>query len=415
MSNSRQESQIPPPLWRGPSRRECSPAHPIDTPLHIQPPQKVTDSDKLLYIFHPARGDSDSGEHSPADSKGAGIHPGPALRKAHSLEHIDIEARSDPASREHSPAKYSGIKDLPDPADKLKDKTAHKEGPASKGPDSREHSTAKPSRDTDDSMAHSSTHRTAHKSNPASRGPNLKEHSTAHPRGLSNPSGKTEETFSKGHHTQRHTSDHPPPTPSKSESKHSVLTPEQRKCILTLVRSIRKRKTDTKPTKESESATSETPSKPKSSVESKDLHLDTSHFSETGDTPSPVPPPSEDTDSKPSSEHSEVTFLPPSPRSPASPDPTTPRSPSPDRTTSPIPTMGTVTDLAVALTEKLKDIGRHPTTPSLNLEVKRENIQMIIARKWRTISQFSKLNQMMIRKRDFWKPCLKKLEDGLVP
>ena len=73
--------------------------------LHIQLPQKVTDSYKLVYISHPAREDSDSGEHSPADSKGADIHPEPALRKAHSLEHVDIEARRDPASREHSPAK----------------------------------------------------------------------------------------------------------------------------------------------------------------------------------------------------------------------------------------------------------------------------------------------------------------------
>ena len=80
----------------------------------------------------------------------------------HLEEHIDIEARRDPASREHSPAKYSGTEDLPDPAHKLKDKTAHKESPASRGPDSREHSTAKPSRDINDSIAHSSTHRTAH-------------------------------------------------------------------------------------------------------------------------------------------------------------------------------------------------------------------------------------------------------------
>ena len=122
----RQESQIPPPIWKGPSKREHSPAHPMDTPLHIQLPQKVTDSDKLVYISHPARGDSDSGEHSPADSKGADIHPDPALRKAHSLEHIDIEARRDPASREYSPVKHSGTEDLPDPAHKLKDKTAHK-------------------------------------------------------------------------------------------------------------------------------------------------------------------------------------------------------------------------------------------------------------------------------------------------
>ena len=96
----RQESQIP-PVWRGPSRREHSPAHPTDTPLHI--PQKVTDLNKLVNISHPAREDSDSGGHSPADSKGADIHPGSALRKAHSSEYIDIEASRDPASREHSP------------------------------------------------------------------------------------------------------------------------------------------------------------------------------------------------------------------------------------------------------------------------------------------------------------------------
>ena len=82
----RQESQIPPPIWRGPSRKEHSPTHPTDTPLHIQLPQKITDSYKLVYISHPARGDSNSGERSPANSKGVNFHPGPALRKAHSLE-----------------------------------------------------------------------------------------------------------------------------------------------------------------------------------------------------------------------------------------------------------------------------------------------------------------------------------------
>ena len=193
----RQESQIPPPIWRGPSRKENSPAHPIDTPLHIQLPKKVTDSDKLVHISHPARGDSDSGEHSPADSKGADIHPGPALRKANSLEHIDIEARRGPASREHSPAKLS--------------------------------------RDIDDSITHSCTHRTAHKSNPASRGPASREHSTANPSGLSKPSGKTEGVFSKGLHPPRHTSDHPPTTPPrptphvKLERLDSKLTPLQKR------------------------------------------------------------------------------------------------------------------------------------------------------------------------------------------
>ena len=248
----RQESQIPPPIWRGPSRREHSPTHPTNTPLHIQLPQKVTDSDKLVYISHPARGDSNSGKHSPADSKSADFYPGPALRNAHSSEHIDIEARRDPASREHSLVKNSGTEDLQGPAHSSKGRIVHKESPASGDPDSREHSIAKFSRDIDDSIAHGSTHRTAQKSNPTSGGPDSRDCSTAHPSGLSNPSGKTEEAFSKGHHPPRHTSDHPPPTPSESESKCSLLTPEQRKCILTLVRSIRKRKTDSKPTKESE-------------------------------------------------------------------------------------------------------------------------------------------------------------------
>ena len=108
----RQESQIPPPVWRGPSRRKHSPTHPTNTPSHIQLPQKDTDSYKLVYISHPARGDSDSGKHSLADSKGADIHPSPALRKAHGLEYVDIEARRGPASREHSPVKHSGTKDL---------------------------------------------------------------------------------------------------------------------------------------------------------------------------------------------------------------------------------------------------------------------------------------------------------------
>ena len=162
---------FPPPVWRGPSRREHSPAHLSDTPLHIQLPQKVTDSDKLVYISHPAGGDFDSGEHSPVDSKGADIHPGPALRKAHSLQHMDVEARRTPTSREHSLAKYSGTENLPGPAHSLKGRIVHKESPASGDPDSRKHSAAKPSRGIDDSIAHSSIHRTAHKSNPTSRYP----------------------------------------------------------------------------------------------------------------------------------------------------------------------------------------------------------------------------------------------------
>ena len=261
----------------------------------------------------------------------------------HSLEHIDIEARRGLASREHSPAKHSGTKDLPGPAHSLKDNIAHKESPASGGPDSRDHSTAKSSRGIDSSIAHSNTHRTSHKSNPASGGPDSRDHSTAHPSGLSNPSDKTEEAYSKGHHPPRHISDHPPTTPpgptsgARSEWLDSRLTPHQRKILRTL--------------------------EGKGSVKSKDPPPETPSYKETRENPSSILPPSEDTDGEPPSEHSEVISLRSSPRSPASPNLTTPRSLSPDRTISPIPTMGTVKDLAETLTEKLKDIGIYPTIP----------------------------------------------------
>ena len=227
---------------------------------------------------------------------------------------------------------HSGTEDLPDPAHKLKDKIAHKESPASRGPDSREHSTANPS-------------------------------------SSSNPSGKTEGAFSKGHHPPRHTSDHPPTTPPRStscaklEGLDSRLTPLQRRQLKTLkgkekdtdtpsttsskptaseVQTLKgkEKDTDTPSTTSSKPTASEVPPRPKSSTESKDLPPDTSQKYQEG-----------------------VAFLPPSPGSPASPDPTTPRSPSPDRTSSPIPTIGTVKDLVDALTEKLKDIGRHSTIP----------------------------------------------------
>ena len=79
--------QIPPPAWRGPPKQEGSHIFPQDSPIHIQLPQPVTDTYKLVYISHQARGDSDSGELSPADSQDVDIHPGPALRKACSLKH----------------------------------------------------------------------------------------------------------------------------------------------------------------------------------------------------------------------------------------------------------------------------------------------------------------------------------------
>ena len=130
----RQESQIPPPKWRGPPKQEGSHISPQDCPIHIQLPQQVTDSYKLVYISHQARGDSNSGEHSPADSQGVDIHPGPALRRAHSLEHLDVEAAGGPELREHSLVKLSGTI-FPGPAHSLKDSTAHKESPACGGPD----------------------------------------------------------------------------------------------------------------------------------------------------------------------------------------------------------------------------------------------------------------------------------------
>ena len=124
----KQESQIPPPTWRGPPKQGGSHISPQDSPIHIQLPQPVTDTYKLVYISHQARGDSDSGEHSPADSQGVDTYSGPALRKACSLEHLDVE------SREHSLAKLSGTT-LPGPAHSLKSSTAHKENPAHGGPD----------------------------------------------------------------------------------------------------------------------------------------------------------------------------------------------------------------------------------------------------------------------------------------
>ena len=174
----RQESQIPPPTWRGPPKEEGSQLPPQDSPIHIQLPQPVTDTYKLVYISHQARRDSDSGEHSPADSQGVDILSGPALRKAHSLEHLDFEAVGGPESREHSPAKLSGTT-LQGPACSLKSSIAHSDNPAHGGPDSRDRSTANPLKGVD-----SSTHVVAHSDNPARGGPDSRDRSTAHLSGL---------------------------------------------------------------------------------------------------------------------------------------------------------------------------------------------------------------------------------------
>ena len=54
---------------------------------------------------------------------------------------------------------------------------------------------------------------------------------------------------------------------------------------------------------------------------------------------------------------------PTSPDSPNSPDSSTPESSSSEKSPSSVPTMTTVKELADALTDKLKDISRHPTIP----------------------------------------------------
>ena len=175
------------------------------SPIHIQLPQLVTDTYKLVYISHQARRDSNSGECSPADTQGVDIHPGPALRKAHSLEHLDFEAAGGPESREHSPAKLSGTT-LQGPARSVKSSLAHSDNPAHGGPDSRDRSTANSLKGVDSSFAHS-THVVAHSDNPAHGGPDSRDHSTAHPSGLKNPSDPAEGI------PPKQDSDHPPKTP----------------------------------------------------------------------------------------------------------------------------------------------------------------------------------------------------------
>ena len=312
----RQESDIPPPDWRGPPKQPSLHISPQDSPLHIQLPQQVTDSYKLVYISHQARGDSDSGEHSPADSKGVDTHPGPALRRAHSLEHLEFGVAGGPDSREHSPTKHSGTT-LPGPAHSLKSRFVHIDNPASGGPDSRDRSTAKPFRDFDSNIAHSSTSRFVHIDNPACGGPDSRDRSAAKPIGLKHPSDPVE-----GDPPKRE-SDHPPQTPPKTppvptprgrpEKLASKLTPLQKRRLKTL---------------KEKGKTTKVPS-----------------LLPTLDTSRKTPP------------------VPASPRSPESPDSISSDSPTSSITSSPITTMGTVKELADALTDKLKDLGRHPTIP----------------------------------------------------
>ena len=330
-------------------------------------PQLVTDTYKLVYISHQARRDSDSGERSPADSQGVDIHPGPAHRKAHSLEHLDFEAAGGPESREHSPAKLSGTT-LQDPARSLKSSFAHSDNPAHGGPDSRDRSTANPLKGVDSSFAHSthvvahsdnpahggpdsrdrstanplkgvdssfahSTHVAAHSDNPAHGGPDSRDCSTAHLSGLKNPSDPAEGI------PPKQESDHPPKTPpiptprSKPEKLEAKLTPLQKRRLKTL--------------KEKEKTTKVSSSLPTLDTTSKKLPQKSRETPPSTVTEAGVNPLSEPT----------------SPDSPKSPNLSTPESSSSEKFPSSVPTMTTVKELADALTDKLKDIGRHPTIP----------------------------------------------------
>ena len=141
----------------------------------------------------------------------------------------------------------------------------------------------------------------------------------------------------------RQESDYPPKTPpktppvptprSKPEKLEAKLTPLQKRRLKTL-------KEKGKPTK----------------VPSSLLTLDTAGKK--------LPKKSRET---PPSSATEVGINPLSeptcPDSPISPGLSTPESSSSEKFPSSIPTMSTVKELADALTEKLKDIGRHPTVP----------------------------------------------------
>ena len=308
----RQESQIPPATWRGPPKQEGSHISPQDSPTHIQLPQPVTDTYKLVYISHQARRGSDSGERSPADSQGVDIHPGTALRKACSLEHLDFEAAEGPESREHSPAKLSGTTPQ-GPVRSLKSSLARSDNPAHGGPDSR-------------------------------------DRSTAHPSGLKNPSDPAEGI------PPKQESDHPPKTPpntppiptpqSKPEKLEAKLTPLQKRRLKTL--------------KEKGKTTKVPSSLPTLDTTSKKLPKKARETPPSTVTEAGVNPLSEPT----------------SPDSPKSPGLSTPGSFSSEKLPSSVPTMTTVKELADALTDKLRTSVGIPPFPYPSLKAKREKTQM---------------------------------------
>ena len=138
-------------------------------------------------------------------------------------------------------------------------------------------------------------------------------------------------------------SDHPPRTPpktlpvptpqSKPEKLEAKLTPLQKRRLKTL--------------KEKGKTTKVPSSLPTFDTTSKKLQKKSRETPPSTATEAGVNPLSEPT----------------SPDSPKSPGLSTPESSSPEKFPSSVPTMSAVKELADALTEKLKDIGRHPTVP----------------------------------------------------
>ena len=242
---------------------------------------------------------------------------------------------------------------------------------------------------------------TAHKENPAHGGPDSRDCSTAHPSGLTNPSdpGEGDPPKQKGDHPsetppkstpQNRPKTPPVPTPrGKLERLESKLTPLQKGRLRTLKD---KRKAKKVTPKEASSSTSPM------SIEKE---VKTSQY---------IPLfPEEDNRKSSFSDQSEITPLPTSRKSPKSPDSTTSESSS-----SEIATMGTVKELADALTDKLKDIGRHPTIPLPQFRGKKGEDPNDHCMKVEDYFAMFNITTGEDRRKDSWKPSLKKQDVGLV-
>ena len=105
---------------------------------------------------------------------------------------------------------------------------------------------------------------------------------------------------------------------------------------------------------------------------------------------------------------------PTSPKSPKSPDSVTSESSSSERSPSPIPTMGTVKELEDTLTDKLKDISRHPTIPLPQFRGKKGEDPNDHCMKVEDYFAMFNITTDEDRRKDSWKPSLKKQDVGLV-